>query len=61
LGLKKPPYSSSRAWGRSQWNKVMYGCSPASICRIKLMWMFESKEKFYFFLPFDRSSFIRFL
>lgn len=28
LGLKNPPYSSWRACGRSQWNKVIKGSMP---------------------------------
>lgn len=28
LGLRNPPYASSRACGRSQWNKVTNGCIP---------------------------------
>ena len=32
-GLKKPPYSSSKAWGRSQWKIVTKGFKPAFINR----------------------------
>jgi len=27
---KKPPYSSSKAWGVSQWKSVTYGSRPAT-------------------------------
>lgn len=30
-GLKKPPYSSSKAWGRSQWKRVTNGCTPTIV------------------------------
>ena len=32
-GLKKPPYSSSKAWGRSQWKIVTNGFKPTFINR----------------------------
>ena len=32
-GLKKPPYSSSKAWGRSQWKIVTKGFKPTFINR----------------------------
>jgi len=32
-GLRKPPYSSSKAWGRSQWKRVTNGCIPTNVVK----------------------------